>query len=234
MTHRSQKIDVHSLRYMSAKLLLTIALIVANLSLEGIPRRGDLNSDGSLQDLRLTMERLRVQLSNQETEIRTFSEKVANQDATLEGLRSQIQESGQANKDRLKSNVSQLEERLGNMETVNKGLIADIKTLKNHSNDLSQVVKEIHQNMAKIEKMLDLQNNNLGHLEGAIKAVMEAIQVKDSLPVAANEGGRPYRVKAGDSLEKIAKDAGCSIQALKTINHLSTDKIVVGQKLVLP
>ena len=43
-----------------------------------------------------------------------------------------------------------------------------------------------------------------------------------------------YRVKAGDSLEKIAKQNQTTIKKLKEANQLANDQIIVGQKLKLP
>ena len=48
----------------------------------------------------------------------------------------------------------------------------------------------------------------------------------------ATAGG--YEVKPGDSLEKIAKKNGVKIADLKAANKLTSDKIRVGQKLVIP
>jgi peptidoglycan endopeptidase LytE len=43
-----------------------------------------------------------------------------------------------------------------------------------------------------------------------------------------------YTVKSGDSLTKISTQFGISIKALRAVNNLKTDKIVVGQKLKIP
>jgi len=42
-----------------------------------------------------------------------------------------------------------------------------------------------------------------------------------------------YFVKKGDNLSRIAKASGLSLAELKKINHLKSDKIKVGQKLIL-
>jgi LysM repeat protein len=42
-----------------------------------------------------------------------------------------------------------------------------------------------------------------------------------------------YVVKSGDTLTRIARAHGTTIKALKTANHLTSDRIVVGQKLRL-
>ncbi len=51
------------------------------------------------------------------------------------------------------------------------------------------------------------------------------------------EGGtaeQVYSVKSGDSLTRIANHFGTSVKALRSANHLKTDRIVVGQKLKIP
>jgi len=49
-----------------------------------------------------------------------------------------------------------------------------------------------------------------------------------------NGGEKTYVVKSGDTLFKIAKNYGVSAKTLRTANHLRTDQIKVGQKLVIP
>ncbi len=51
-------------------------------------------------------------------------------------------------------------------------------------------------------------------------------------PASGSAGG--YVVKSGDSLSVIAQRNGTTVKALKETNNLKNDKIVVGQKLVLP
>lgn len=47
-------------------------------------------------------------------------------------------------------------------------------------------------------------------------------------------GEKTYVVKSGDTLFKIAKNYGVSAKTLRVANHLRTDQIKVGQKLVIP
>lgn len=54
-------------------------------------------------------------------------------------------------------------------------------------------------------------------------------------PAAAiPEGGSLYVVQGGDSLSKIASKHGIKVGALREANSLTGDKILVGQKLVIP
>ena len=41
-------------------------------------------------------------------------------------------------------------------------------------------------------------------------------------------------VKSGDKLEKIAKTYGCSVELLRNLNHLTDDRLHVGQVLLVP
>jgi LysM repeat protein len=44
----------------------------------------------------------------------------------------------------------------------------------------------------------------------------------------------PYRVKSGDSLSRIALRYGTTVKAIKQVNGLSSDLIVIGQRLDIP
>ena len=86
-------------------------------------------------------------------------------------------------------------------------------TLRDHFNTLTKKVEE--------------QGRSLKQLEVAMKALLEAVA-----PDKAIGGG--YKVKSGDSLEKIAKEHGTTPKVLKELNNLQKDTIYVGQNLVLP
>jgi LysM repeat protein len=43
-----------------------------------------------------------------------------------------------------------------------------------------------------------------------------------------------YVVKSGDTLSRIAKVHGTTIKALKAVNGLASDRIIVGAKLKIP
>ena len=65
----------------------------------------------------------------------------------------------------------------------------------------------------------------MGQIKTALASVSKYIEAKKpSL----------YQVKSGDSLSKIAKAYGTSVETLKVINRLEGDKILIGQLLQLP
>lgn len=71
------------------------------------------------------------------------------------------------------------------------------------------------------------------HIPAATVAMAAAASAPG--PTADNAGsGQTYVVKSGDSLSKIAGEFGTTVKALRSVNSLTTDKIVVGQKLKVP
>jgi LysM repeat protein len=53
-------------------------------------------------------------------------------------------------------------------------------------------------------------------------------------PVSSEGAGREYKVKSGDNLTSIATSHGTTVKALRAENNLKTDRITVGQVLMIP
>ena len=62
----------------------------------------------------------------------------------------------------------------------------------------------------------------------------ESRPVSGSASTSAGSGGGVYAVKSGDTLSKIARAHGVSVDALKSANNLSTSNIRIGQTLAIP
>jgi LysM repeat protein len=54
------------------------------------------------------------------------------------------------------------------------------------------------------------------------------------MPVSPAQTGMPYIVKSGDTLFGIARASGCTVKALKSINSLASERLMVGHKLRIP
>lgn len=147
-------------------------------------------------------------LSNQQAEIRTFEAKLSNFEQMLETLRDDIERSGQKQKESLQTRGQSLELRIAGLEQTSQNLTAEIK----------QLSKEV-------ETALTAQNRNLANLQTAVSTLLDTLQGKSD---------SSYKVKNGDSLEKIAKAYQTSVQTLKDLNGISSDKIRVGQTLKIP
>lgn len=193
-----------------------------------------------VKELRDTVDDIRHEVNNHESEIRVYDEKLKSLEDIIDGLRDQLNESSQAQKELLKGNSTNLEVKIAALETLSKGLVSDLRQFKTHANDASAALMQYKQKISELEKIVEQQNQNIDHLQVAMRALMEALQDKDSgsnkgtVAVADGAGGGTYRVKAGDSLGKIALENHTTIQVLKDLNGLAHDRIVVGQLLRLP
>lgn len=188
-----------------------------------------------LHEMRDSLDDMRHEINNHESEIRTFEEKLNSQESIIDGLRQQITDANQANKEFMKGSSTNLETKIAGLETTTKGLVADLKQLKTHANDTTDVLAQYKKKLSDLEKILESQNQNLDNMQAALKSLMDAMQVKAGGDIGGGaSGSKIYRVKPGDSLEKIARINQTTIQVLKELNGLSNDRIIVGQSLKLP
>ncbi len=120
-------------------------------------------------------------------------------------------------------------------------------TIQN-GDSLSKIAKRVgvsSRELAELNNIKDANKIRIGQkliLPDAARAVPQAAEakpkhkVKEAAPaVAAAAGGATYVVQAGDTLSKIASKNGVKISALRQANpKVKGDKIMVGQKLVIP
>lgn len=231
-------------------LLIASVGIFSSMQLTAAPKRYDYAEDTNtaLREVRAGIDDLKHEVSNHENEIRTFESKLTNQEATLDSLRQHIMDATQINKELVRNSSNNLETKLNsfepkivNLDNLIKGLVADMKQLRTHANDVSTSFERYEQRISNLERIIEVQNRNIANMEKALTSIASAFEVKtapvtserskDNLVVSSD---KIYRVKPGDSLEKIAKANGTTIKAIKELNQISNDRIFVGQKLQLP
>lgn len=222
---------------MAAIFLLAILCVCHDLSAVRNRFYDDENAT-IIKEMRDSLDDIRHEVSNHESEIRMYDEKLKSLEDIIDGLRDQFNESTQAQKDQLKGNSANFETKLTALDTISKGLVSDLRQFKTHANDVSTALGQYKQKIAELEKIVEQQNQNIDHLQTAMRSLMEALQVRDSSSSKGNtavaDASGSYRVKAGDSLEKIARNHQTTVQIIKDLNGLSHDRIVVGQLLKMP
>lgn len=184
-----------------------------------------------LREILDSIEQLRHEVRNHESEIRTFDEKFRNQEDILEAIRQQTTDALKNVKEALKHQTSAVDAKLASHENSSKGLSAD---LKSHAHESSSALGEYKTRINELEKALEIQNRNVDNLQQAMRSLTEILQPKDGGVLAEAGSQKIYRVKAGDNLDKIAKQNNTSVKKIKELNNLTKDQIMVGQKLQLP
>jgi LysM repeat protein len=100
------------------------------------------------------------------------------------------------------------------------------KTLDKMNNEIRSLTNYASQTSASFESYRQ-QITAIDHKLGEISKLRATLTKLSETPSS-------YEVLPGDSLQKIARKYHVSIDALKKENHLSSDKIFVGQKLLIP
>lgn len=106
--------------------------------------------------------------------------------------------------------IAALEKRWNGAEKNQK--TEEIQKLLAHANETTIALTQFKDRIQELEGELLSQNRRL-----SVKAKPET-----------------YKVRSGDSLEKIARAHSTSVEKVKKLNRLENDRIVAGQELVLP
>jgi LysM repeat protein len=121
-----------------------------------------------------------------------------------------------------------LEKKVSHLEKTLEKAAADLRTLSTSANQALNKIQVLEQDLSSHEKRLE----EVSKLKGTLTSISKAISQKPNSDAPANT--KSYRVKAGDSLEKIARAHHTSADLIKKINNISNDKIIVGQELRIP
>ena len=242
MKRAGQKIEGLSLKSMIVKSLLIAAALAMpyNLALAApqtsLRQTEDLST--ILNKLKIGIHDLKYEMNNHESEIRKFENRLYGQEAAFDSIRENLKEDLQILKDSAKSaqinfegRIVKLEQLVEHLTKASSAVSEDLRQLKNHADESSSLLSQYLQKFSDLEKTIQVQKQEVYHLQTALQTMMEALELKESIHQHA---GGTYKVQPGDTLEKIAKTHKISLQTLKDANNLKGDKIVVGQNLKIP
>ncbi len=191
----------------------------------------------TIQKINTNIGELRQRSHNLEVEVHQVEERFGSMEAIVDGLRRQVTELSRNVRDHSEASKVSLESRMGNLELMATQVHSDLQLVKTRYNDSStsssqykQEIYEMQQQLNAQERRAEQQERNIENLQTALKVLTEALQVGEDKENSSNE----YRVKAGDSLDKIAQSHGTTVKVLKELNGLTTDRIKINQKLKLP
>jgi LysM repeat protein len=208
------------------KFILLLTALYFTLPVNARPQSG-YYTDPALDELRIEIDDLNRALKSTQVEFNLLEEKVKKQDGAAKV--------SSANKDASSSSlfsvqVNALEKKISNLEKTLEKAANDLRTLSNSATQALNKIQALEQDIASHEKRFE----EVSKLKGTLTTISKAISQKPSNDVPTPNATKSYRVKAGDSLEKIARNHHTSADTLRKINILTNDKIVVGQELRLP
>jgi LysM repeat protein len=122
-----------------------------------------------------------------------------------------------------KGQTELLERRLSSLEKRQDKIAADLQLLSSHINDLAKTFSKEKENAFK-----DVEE--ISKLKETLTLLLKTMRTQ-SLEAPSKPDVKTYKVKQGDSLERIARLHHSSVEAIKKANHLTDDRIIIGQEL---
>lgn len=187
-----------------------------------------------IREMRIEIDSLRHKLHDLDSHMELVDGKVNGQIGSFGAMKDEWQSVKTVEQDQLNVRLLDFDQRLTNLEGKHKSMIQDLRQLLTHANDTTASFSQYRKAIDGIEKDLERKEKRLEGKLGEVKqgvasliSMMEGKGKQSSL-------GRSYLVKDGDSLEKIARKNGTTVEMLKRINHLDSDLIFIGQELSLP
>jgi LysM repeat protein len=165
------------------------------------------SQDHLFEEMRTEIADLRHALHGTEMEVKLLEERLENQDAKKSSA-------GHEDTVSLQRKVTALEKTIDKMSN-------DLKSLMAYANQTTSSLAQYRDHIQEIDRKI----NEVAKLRSALTTISKTYSSSE---------GQTYRVKSGDSLEKVARKFNVSVEALKKDNRLSSDKIVIGQDLTIP
>lgn len=125
------------------------------------------------------------------------------------------------------STHASLEQRLSVLENHQEQLTSDLKILSQHAKELTATIGELSQQLHVFDARLHKESerfNEVSRLRNTIHSLTKSLEPANKI----------HLVRAGDSLEKIARLYQISVEELKKSNGLTHNKILIGQELQIP
>lgn len=212
-------------------LLVSVLSFFASCSpMKSSPKEEKHQMELTLHEVQTNLDDLRHDLNCFHTEMQILDGKIKHQEDALQNLKQQHLEKIQTKLDNLSKQVSSTENKSNAFEAKHNASNTDITQLSVHANETTMALTQHKQKINELENLMLSQNQKLNGL-AKIKTTLEDI-VKTMK--SENLNYFTYKVKAKDTLEKIAKENNVTVEALKKLNNLENDLIVVDQDIKIP
>ena len=182
----------------------------------------------TVHEVQTNLDDLRHDINCFQTEQQILDGRIKYFENALASLKQQDLEKQQAKIDQISHQLHQLEKSWTSFEKSQEGGKEELGHLTSHANETSMALAQFKGRIEELEREILLQNRRLEALS----------KVKGNLETLAKSlkggGVKIYKVRPGDSLEKIAKAHKTEVDRIKQLNHLEQDLIVVDQELKIP
>ena len=184
---------------------------------------GRFESNVALREMNYEIEELKVSLQQAHIEINALEDRIQSQERELFDLRPNARGS---------DHIAALERRVEELKAAQKSALSDLNSLNAHANKTTSSLTGYRDKIQNLEKKVASQDYRLGEVV-KLKQTLSSISRVMKTPKNTTNSST-YRVVAGDTLGKIALHYHTSVRKIKELNNLSSNRIIVGQKLLIP
>ena len=182
----------------------------------------------TLHEVQTNLDDLRHDVNCYQTEIQILDGRIKYYETALASLKQQDLEKQQVKIEQLLHQVQALEKRWSSLEKTQENKSHELERLLSYANESTAALSQFKDRIQELEEHILSQNRRfeeLAKLKGHIETLVKGSRA---------ESFKVYKVRSGDSLEKIARFHKTSVEQIKKINGLDQDLIVVGQELKIP
>jgi len=183
----------------------------------------------TLHEVQTNLDDLRHDINCFQTELQILDGRIKYYENALTTFKQEDLEKHQVKIEQLTRELQSFEKRWSSAEKARFSDSQELIQLSSHAKETTASLFQFKERIEELEKELAMGQRRfeeLGKLKTNIEALGKAIRKTDSAKV--------YKVKPGDTLDKIAKAQHSSIEKIKKLNNLEQDLIVVGQELKIP
>ncbi len=208
--------------------LLFCALVIAGCSpLKTSPHDEKHQWELTLHEVQTNVDDLRHDTNCFNTEIQILGGRIKCFENALAGLKQQEIEKQQTRIDQIAQQLLSLERKWASFEKKQETSKEGIEGLSLHAKESTMALTQFKDRITELESEILSHSRRLETLS-KLKANI------DALAKALKADGKVYKVRSGDSLEKIAKTHKMDVATLREMNQLQQDLIVVDQELKVP
>ena len=213
----------------SWKILCVAPIVLASCSpLRTSPHDEKHQWELKLHEVQTNLDDLKHDINCFQTEIQILDGRIKYYENALATLKQQDIEKQQAKLEQMEKELHLLEQKWTALEKARVGEKENLNQLSVHAGETTSALGQFKSRIQELEQGILAQNRRfeeLSKVKGSIEAIAKSLKLAPS---------KIHKVRAGETLEKIAAAHHTKAERIKKLNELSTDLIVVGQELKIP
>jgi LysM repeat protein len=180
-----------------------------------------------LHEVQTNLDDLKHDINCFQTEIQILDGRIKYYENALATLKQQDIQKQQEKLEQIAADLALLEKKWSTHDKSNQGAKGDLLQLASHANETTTSLSQFKSRIQELEQEVVSQNrrfDELAKLKGTIEILAKSLKAPYKI----------YKVRPGDSLEKIASAHHTKVEKIKKLNELDKDLIVVDQELKIP